>query len=100
MPVEDKTAFLFGVEDEGLTEEAIALADDVIEIPMHGFVESFNVSVSAALCLYDFTTRLRNTTIDWRLTEAEQLDLHIDWMRSSVENPDALERRFFKEYKQ
>ena len=97
LPIEDKTAFFFGVEDEGLTEEAIDLADEVIKIPMYGFVESFNVSVSVALCLYDFTTRLRNSDINWKLTEEELLDLEIDWMRNSVENADALERRIFEE---
>lgn len=99
LPVEDKTMFLFGVEDEGLTEQAIHLADEVVEIPMYGFVESFNVSVSAALCLYDFTIRLRNSDIQWQLTEEEMLDLEIDWMRNSVENADALERRFFEDHK-
>lgn len=100
LSIEDKTVFLFGTEDQGLTEEAVDLADDSIEIPMYGFVESFNVSVSVALCLYDFTTRLRNSSLQWHLSEDEQLDLEIDWMRNSVENADALERRFFKEHKQ
>jgi tRNA (guanosine-2'-O-)-methyltransferase len=97
LPVEDKTMFLFGTEDQGLTEEAINLADEVVEIPMYGFVESFNVSVSVALCLYDFTTRLRNSNVKWQLSEDELLDLEIDWMRNSVENADALERRFFED---
>jgi tRNA (guanosine-2'-O-)-methyltransferase len=97
LPVEDKTMFLFGTEDQGLTEEAIDLADDVVEIPQYGFVESFNVSVSVGLCLYDFTTRLRNSNVVWQLKDEELLDLEIDWMRNSVENADALERRFFEE---
>lgn len=96
LPVSDKTMFLFGTEDQGLTEEAIDSADDIIAIPMYGFVESFNVSVSAALCLYDFTTRLRNSEVDWQLSEDELLDLEIDWMRNSFENADAHERRFFE----
>lgn len=97
LSIEDKTMFLFGTENQGLTEEAIDLADDVIEIPMYGFVESFNISVSVGLCLYDFTTRLRNSNVAWQLPEEEMLDLEIDWMRNSVENADALERRFFEE---
>jgi len=97
LPIEDKTVFLFGTEDQGLTEQAIDLADDSVEIPMYGFVESFNVSVSVALCLYDFTTRLRSSSVAWQLTEEEQLELEIDWMRNSVENADAIERRFFEE---
>lgn len=99
LPVQDKTVFLFGTEDQGLTELAIQLSDDVIEIPMYGFVESFNVSVSAGLCLYDFTTRLRASTVPWQLTPEEQLDLELDWVRNSVENADAHERRFFQTHR-
>jgi tRNA (guanosine-2'-O-)-methyltransferase len=42
-------AVLFGTEKEGLSETALSLADEYVAIPMYGFVESFNISVSAAL---------------------------------------------------
>jgi tRNA (guanosine-2'-O-)-methyltransferase len=98
LPIDNKIALLFGTEGEGLTEEAIDAADQLIQIPMYGFTESFNVSVSVALSLYDITTRLRSSSIDWKLSDDEQLFLKLDWYRNSVENADAIERRFFHEH--
>jgi len=98
LPLDTKYAFFFGTEGNGLTKEAIDIADQLVSIPMYGFTESFNISVSVALTLYDITTRLRNSSIDWKLTEEEQILLKLDWMRNSVENADALERRFFHEH--
>ena len=47
------TAILFGQEKYGATDEAIAMADQDIVIPMMGMVQSLNVSVAAALVLYE-----------------------------------------------
>ncbi len=47
------TAILFGQEKDGLTPEALALADGAISIPMVGFVASLNVSVAAAVVLFE-----------------------------------------------
>ncbi|MCW8109905.1 tRNA (guanosine(18)-2'-O)-methyltransferase TrmH [Alteromonas ponticola] len=47
------TAILFGQEKYGATDEAIAMADQDIVIPMLGMVQSLNVSVAAALVLYE-----------------------------------------------
>lgn len=52
-----KTALVFGNEHAGPSAEMLALADARFEVPMSGFVESFNISVAAALCLYDFRER-------------------------------------------
>ena len=99
LAVEDKTAFLFGTEDQGLTETALNVADEVVIIPMYGFVESFNVSVSAALCLYDFTKRLSESTVQWQLNNEERFDLQLDWARACLEKSEQLERRFFTEHR-
>ena len=55
LPVERKTAFLFGTELTGLSEEAVRYADGAALIPMYGFTESFNISNSAAIILSLFT---------------------------------------------
>lgn len=47
------TALLFGQEKDGVTEEALELADGRLVIPMEGMVASLNVSVAAALVLYE-----------------------------------------------
>jgi TrmH family RNA methyltransferase len=46
------TAWLFGPEAAGLSDEALALADAVVRIPLHGRAESLNLSAAAAVCLY------------------------------------------------
>ena len=94
LPIKDKTLFLFGTEDQGLTEEALSLADTTIKIPMYGFVESYNVSVTAGLCLYDFSSRLRSSKEKWSLSEKETIDIKLDWLRNSIERYDIIEKRF------
>lgn len=47
-----KTAMIFGSEGFGVSEEAVRLADKEIIIPMHGFTQSYNISVAAAISMY------------------------------------------------
>jgi len=48
----ERTALIIGREVEGVEPEVLALADTIVEIPMHGQKESFNVSIAAAVALY------------------------------------------------
>ena len=48
-----RIALLFGNEKTGLSPEALKLADRRVMIPMRGIAQSMNVSVSAALCIYE-----------------------------------------------
>jgi tRNA (guanosine-2'-O-)-methyltransferase len=48
-----RTAFVFGNEHRGVSEEAAGQADECIQIPMFGMIESLNVSVAAGVCLYE-----------------------------------------------
>ncbi|MCA9334928.1 TrmH family RNA methyltransferase [Candidatus Saccharibacteria bacterium] len=50
--VPNKVALLLGEEVEGLTPELRSMCDDLIEIPMNGKKESFNVSVATGIALY------------------------------------------------
>lgn len=50
-----RIALLFGNEKTGLTLTALSLADRMVTIPMRGIAQSMNVSVSAALCIYEVT---------------------------------------------
>ena len=87
-------AFVFGTEKEGLPHLAVELADEAVHLPMYGFVESFNVSVAAALCLHHAALRIRSGTSDWHIPELEQARLFLDWTRQSIPGADAIERRF------
>lgn len=48
-----KVAILMGAELDGMTTRALELADECVSIPMEGMVASLNVSVAAALILYE-----------------------------------------------
>ncbi|HEB85038.1 MAG TPA: TrmH family RNA methyltransferase [Bacteroidetes bacterium] len=98
LPLEEgPIALLFGTELEGLSETALALAEEHVRIPMTGFSESFNISVSAAICLYDLTMRLKNSGLRWELSEEEKLEVKLQWLRASVRRAEKLEKRFFDE---
>ncbi|MBN1336676.1 MAG: RNA methyltransferase [Deltaproteobacteria bacterium] len=59
VPVDRPLAILFGSELTGVSAEAHALADGTVHVPMHGFVESLNVSVAAALVTRSVAERRR-----------------------------------------
>ena len=72
-----KIALFFGNEHDGLTPEVITHADEYLKIPMFGFTESLNISVSAAIILQTLTTSLRNSPIHWQLNETEKDQLKL-----------------------
>lgn len=96
LPLSEPFALLFGTELQGLSEEAISLADEFIRIPMFGFTESLNISVSAAILLNTLSNRIRNSAIPWQLHEDEKTDLLISWAAATIKKPDALIRDFIK----
>jgi len=92
-----KMALVFGTEHTGLSEYALEHADEYVKIPMYGFTESFNVSVSVALCLYDVTQRLRTSNYEWKLSEEELIDVRLRWLRKIIRGSAQLEKRFFEQ---
>ena len=81
----------FGNEQEGASQRLIAQADEVIYIPMKGFVESFNVSVSCGIVLHHLTQRMEQCGVRRGLSEEDALDTKINWALRTVPNP----QRFF-----
>ena len=94
LPVEGRLAIFFGTEECGLSDAALAAADGFVSIPMRGFSESFNVSVSAALILRELTEQIWASELDWGLSAAEKLDLRLEWYRRSVREVALIEARF------
>ena len=94
LAIDKPIAVFFGTEKEGLSEEILASVDTTVTIPMYGFTESFNVSVSVALCLYQITTVLRNSDISWKLTENEKDKVIVEWLKASIRRPDLIEQLF------
>jgi tRNA (guanosine-2'-O-)-methyltransferase len=93
-----RVAVMLGTERRGLSDQAMALADEYVKIPMAGFTESFNISVSAAIILYELNTRLRSSTIDWGLKDSENEEVKYHWIRNSVNHLARIERGFKKKY--
>ena len=90
----EKVALFFGTEKNGLSKDAMDQADGFLKIPMLGFTESFNISVSAAIILQNLTNKLRKTDFDWHLTEPEKLERRLDWTKKTIKSIDAILTRY------
>jgi tRNA (guanosine-2'-O-)-methyltransferase len=95
LPLVQKTAIIFGTEMQGLTNEALVMSDDFVKISMYGFTESFNISVSVALCLYRLSEKLRSSEISWQLNPEDAIDVKLRWAKQVVKNAELIEKRFF-----
>lgn len=85
-----KTALFFGTEKEGLSEEVMQKADGFLKIPMVGFSESLNISVSAAIILQKLTEELRLSNIEWQLSDIEILEKRLDWAKKSIKDAESI----------
>ncbi len=94
--IDSPTALIFGTEKEGLSEEILREADDIIKIPMVGFTESLNISVSAAIILHTLTQKIRKSNIKWRLSQEEKEKIKLDWTKKTIKNSDQIIERFLE----
>lgn len=88
------SALFFGTERDGLSEEVMQQADGFLKIPMVGYTESLNISVSAAIIIQDITNRLRQSNINWQLTPEEIVEKRLDWTRKTIKDIDFIEKKF------
>ena len=88
--ITNKSCFFFGRETEGLSQQVIDQADCFLKIPMVGFTESLNISVSAAIILQHVTAQLRKSKINWQLTEEEIIEKRFDWIKKTIKDYDAI----------
>ncbi|MCB4798782.1 TrmH family RNA methyltransferase [Neotamlana laminarinivorans] len=94
--VTKKSCFFFGRETEGLSDEVLNEADCYLKIPMVGFTESLNISVSAAIILQHVTTKLKQTNVNWQLTEEEMRAKRLDWCKKTLKSYDDIVARFYE----
>ncbi|MBK6831250.1 MAG: RNA methyltransferase [Flavobacteriales bacterium] len=87
-------AFCFGTELTGASDVLMEHADIQLRIPMYGFTESYNISVSAAITLYTVMERLRASDVNWQLDADALAALKLEWARKVVHIANHLERRF------
>ena len=90
-----KFALVFGTEKTGVSKEILEEADEYLQIPMCGMVDSLNVSASAAILIYMLSQRMRLECEDWHLSEEKYARTLYDWYRFAVRDSEALlERKY------
>lgn len=96
LPVDEKMALVFGTEIDGITQDVYNAADGFVKIQMYGFTESFNISVCAALCMYEITKRIRENGISFHLNDDEKTDVHLNWLKNSISKSDLIIEEYLK----
>lgn len=89
-----KIALFFGSEVPGLSDLVLENADEFLKIPMYGFTESFNISVSAGIIMNTLMSKIRKSNIEWQLTEDERNEILIEWLKSSIKKSDLIVKNF------
>lgn len=89
-----KLALVFGTEMHGLSKQALEQADEFLKIPMLGFTESFNISVSASIIIHQLVKKLHESNISWQLSEEEKTTIKLAWLRKTIKKPELLEQKF------
>jgi len=92
-----KVAVFFGTEKSGLSQTVMTNADGYITIPMFGFTESYNISVSASIVMYTLINKLRQSEIDYKLSLEESEILLLSWLKATSKNWEMMEKRFLQE---
>lgn len=82
--ISEPVALVFGTEWQGVSEDFLDFCDETLAIPMYGFTQSFNVSVAAAICMYELKQKLINSGIGYKLSEEKILELKIRWATNSI----------------
>lgn len=90
----EPVALFFGTEKDGISDEIMEVADTTLKIPMFGFTESLNISVSAAIILQNLTQKMRRKNLDWQFSEEEKLRMKLAWAKKTIKNSDEILNRF------
>ena len=97
LPIDQKLALCFGTEETGLSKRLIELSDYCVRIPMQGFTQSYNLSVSAGISLYSLAGRIRKSETKWQLAANDRSSLYIKWLVKSIPEGKKLMNRFLQE---
>ena len=94
--VTKKSAFFFGTEKSGLSDTVMREADGFLKIPMYGFTESLNISVSAAIILQGVVAKLKQTDLNWQLSDEEKQEIRLDWTKKTIRNAEEIIERYYQ----
>ncbi|MGI9593168.1 MAG: TrmH family RNA methyltransferase [Patiriisocius sp.] len=93
--VTKKSAFFFGKERDGLSPTVLQKADVCLKIPMYGFTESLNISVSAAIVLQYVITKLKQSDVKWGLTPEQKDELRMIWAKNTIRSVEDIIGRYY-----
>ena len=85
-----KFVVVFGNEHQGVSEYMLKQADERLKVSMCGFTQSLNISVSAGIIISQLTRKIRNSAINWQLTEKEKESVRAEWLKRAVKNSQML----------
>jgi len=94
IPLDRPLAFFFGTEKEGLSKSVIEEVDHKMTIPMVGTTESLNVSVAAGIILHYFSNKIKESGLEWSLSEERKVDIRMKWLLDAVSNADTHIRHY------
>ncbi len=95
--VSKKSAFFFGKESDGLSDTVMEAADGFLKIPMYGFTESLNISVSAAIILQSVVSKMKQSNVNWQLSEEEKFEIEMQWLKKTIKASDEIIQRYNSE---
>lgn len=94
LDIRKPVAIVFGTELTGISKDVEDMADEFIKLPMYGFTESFNISVCAALCMYELSNRMRKEVPAYHLSEEEKQHVYLDWLKATIKKSEAIVKEF------
>lgn len=95
--VTEPIALVFGNELEGVSDEVLEFADETLAIPMYGFTKSFNVSVAAAICMYELKQKLLKSGLNYKLSEEKKMKMKIRWAVNSIRSGEEIFTKYMRE---
>ncbi len=94
--ISEPVALVFGTEKEGVSAEILDFADETLSIPMYGFTKSFNVSVAAAICVYDLRQKLESSEINFKLSEDKLWEMKVRWAVNSIKSGEQILEKYLR----
>lgn len=94
--ISEPVALVFGTEKEGVSAEILDFADETLAIPMYGFTKSFNVSVAAAICVYDLRQKLESSGINFKLSEDKLWEMKVRWAVNSIKSGEQILEKYLR----
>lgn len=95
--LKEPVALVFGTEAAGVSEEILDFADETLAIPMYGFTQSFNVSVAAAICVYELKQKLLRSNLDYKLSEEKLWEMKVRWAVNSIKSGEQILAKYLRE---